>query len=129
MHVQDDIKISEQGINLNKVTKSKAKIATVWAGAPAYYSRRAMIDLLGKNDREIASRQPIGKFYPGHNKWDYDYSIKILKPDVVYQLWKGSEFFKPTLFKLGYVKKCFFNQAAYFLNKSENINWFLLDDC
>jgi len=31
---------------------------------------------------------PKGGFYPGHMKWDYDYSIGTLKPDVVVELYR-----------------------------------------
>jgi hypothetical protein len=48
--------------------------------------------LLGKNDATIAREpmhlDPKGGFYPGHMKWDYDYSIGTLKPDVVVELFR-----------------------------------------
>jgi hypothetical protein len=56
--------------------------------------------LLGKNDVKIAhldARSTGGLFYslanfrPGHMKWDYDYSIGELKPDVVVQLWGNTD--------------------------------------
>ena len=33
----------------------------------------------------------IADIRPGHMKWDYDYSIGQLKPDVVVQLWGDSQ--------------------------------------
>jgi arabinofuranosyltransferase len=125
-----DIEMSKRGSYLKKVTKEKAVIATVWAGAPAYYSERTMIDLLGKSDREIASMKPIGKIHPGHNKWNYEYSIGTLMPDVVVQLFSHSDSDKEKLKEWGYVEKCFLNeQKAYFLMRSETIDWPLLTEC
>ena len=48
IHVQDDVKVSKQVINLNKTTRLEEKIATVFAGGPVYCSRRGMIDLQEK---------------------------------------------------------------------------------
>jgi hypothetical protein len=76
-------------------TTPQAKLAVVSAGSIPYFSGRPSIDLLGKNDRFIA-HQPnhlpasIADIRPGHMKWDYDYSIGQLKPDVIVQLWGDS---------------------------------------
>lgn len=130
MHVKDDFKMYQQGVYLEKITTEKAIIATVWAGTPAYYSKRSMIDLLGKSDREIASRKPIGKIYPGHNKWDYNYSIGLLRPDVIFQLWYPTKADKEMIIKWGYIEKCFLHeQPGYFLVRSAAVRWSLLKDC
>jgi hypothetical protein len=57
------------------------------AGQISYYSNRYAIDLLGKNDPVIAQSPPSTAFRPGHNKWDYDYSISNLKPDLIADEW------------------------------------------
>lgn len=130
MHVKEDLSMSKRGAYLKQVTKERAVIATVWAGAPAYYSERSMIDLLGKSDREIASMKPFGKMYPGHNKWNYEYSIGILRPDVVFQLWYNNDGVQEKLKEWGYVEKCFLNERmGYFLMRSEEIHWSLLKKC
>jgi arabinofuranosyltransferase len=80
---------------LTKITAPEATIAVVWAGAIPYFSQRPAIDLLGKNDRTIArtkahlpdSGSRYTAFYPGHMKWDYDYSIRQLQPDVIVQFY------------------------------------------
>jgi arabinofuranosyltransferase len=129
-HVKDDFEMSMRGVYLKKVTTERAVIATVWAGAPAYHSERRMIDLLGKSDREIASIKPIGKIYPGHNKWNYEYSIGLLRPDVVFQLWHHTDSDKERLKEWGYEEKCFLNERmGYFLMRSEAIHWSLLTEC
>jgi hypothetical protein len=51
---------------------------------------------LGYNDRVLARRPPAepitwasaDQFHPGDMKYDYDYSIDVLKPDIVLQMWK-----------------------------------------
>lgn len=89
----------ERALLLSQFTKPRAKIAVVWSGAMTYFSDRSCIDLLGKNDKRIARevgrmesglRRFIG-FWPGHNKWNYSYSIGQLKPDVITQLWKRGQ--------------------------------------
>ena len=84
---------------LNKITAPQASLAVVSAGAIPYFTDRYAIDLLGKNDPYIAHLKAYGAgnifnletFRPGHMKWDYDYSIGQLKPDVVVQLWGDSD--------------------------------------
>jgi hypothetical protein len=90
----------EQALWLERNTKPGASIAVTWAGITPYFTNdRTFIDLFGKADKHIArmegrywsgSRKGLG-FMPGHNKWDYDYSIGQLKPDVIAQLVKHDE--------------------------------------
>lgn len=74
-------------IKIKEITTADAKIAVGWAGAPPYFSDRFSIDLLGKNDAYIAHQKARGGwgglFDPGHNKYDWSYSIGELKPDMV----------------------------------------------
>ena len=80
---------------LKKITTPDASIAVVSAGAIPYFSDLEAIDLLGKNDSVIAHEpsrgasgiKSVSDFRPGHMKWNYDYSIGQLKPDVIVQLW------------------------------------------
>ena len=89
---QEDVEIA---LNLAEITTPRASIAVVTAGAIPYFADRYAIDLLGKSDARIARLDAITddglggikNFRPGHMKWDYDYSIGELKPDVVAQLW------------------------------------------
>jgi hypothetical protein len=89
----------EQALWIDHNTKPEARIAIAWAGIQPYFSDRYYIDLYGKCDKYIArtegkywsgSRKGLG-FVPGHTKWDYDYSIGKLQPDVVAQLIKHIE--------------------------------------
>ena len=110
-------------------------MAVIFAGAPIYFSNRPAIDLLGKNDAYIANLKPnfddfVGEwnssFYPGHNKWDLNYSIGYLKPDMVAQSWG-----KTSVQDLGYEKFCLIGTSrSYFFNsKSKNLRWNKLEYC
>jgi len=87
------------GLALHQVTAPEAVIAVVTAGNIPYFSERTCVDLLGKNDPVIAqgparinsSLFEPGNYRPGHNKWNYAYSIGELQPDVVAQIWEGTD--------------------------------------
>jgi hypothetical protein len=85
---------------IEKITTPDASIAVVAAGTVPYLTDRPSIDLLGKNDPVIARTEthlpnaPMARltnFRPGHSKWDYDYSIGELKPDLIVQLWEDAD--------------------------------------
>lgn len=87
------------GLTLRNVTTENAVIAVVTAGNIPYFSERRAVDLLGKNDPIIA-RGPAhinsslfepGNWRPGHNKWNYAYSIGELQPDVIAQIWENTD--------------------------------------
>jgi hypothetical protein len=88
---EDYVKIA---LALDKITTPQTTVALVSAGNIPYFSNFIAIDLLGKSDPVIA-RTPMHiaggyeDFRPGHNKWDYDYSIGVLQPDLVIQLWEA----------------------------------------
>jgi hypothetical protein len=78
----------------------EASLAVVTAGVIPYFTDNPAIDLLGKNDAYIAhldSHLPEGAwaklsdYRPGHSKWDYEYSITQLRPDVIVQLWEDAD--------------------------------------
>lgn len=86
-------------LEIKRITSPDATIAVVSAGVIPYFTDRFAIDLLGKNDPMIAHSPPryLGEitnlelFRPGHMKWDYDYSIGELAPDVIVQLWRDKD--------------------------------------
>jgi hypothetical protein len=82
MH-RTDIQRVQLGLRLQSNTDPSAVIAVHAAGQIPYYSQRTTIDLLGKSDPFIAKGPPAAFFMPGHNKWNYEYSIGVLKPDVI----------------------------------------------
>jgi hypothetical protein len=80
------------GLALKDLTSPDAKIAGP-AGAESYFSDRYTIDILGKTDRYIAHMKSIiqnpEEFRPGHNKWDFSYSIIRCQPDIVTYIGKA----------------------------------------
>jgi len=61
-----------------------------WAGIPAYFSRLPAVDFLGKCDRHI-SHSLAKMYWPGHSKWDWDYILESVRPDVIYEPVRGLE--------------------------------------
>ncbi len=84
-HVSDDARMAEYGRELAACTHEDARLAVVWAGAVPYTSRRACVDLLGKNDPVVARSPVKGRYQPGHDKWNAAHSLGTLRPDVVAQ--------------------------------------------
>lgn len=80
---------------LQRQVEPDATVATAWAGIPAYFSDYKMVDILGFNDRHVArqpSRLPGDEdhptvFRPGHDRWDFDYLLKDVRPDAFFQIW------------------------------------------
>lgn len=118
------------GLALKEVTTPQATIAVVTAGNLPYFSERYSIDLLGKNDPVIAmgparinsSLFEPGNYRPGHNKWNYAYSIGELQPDVVAQTWEGTdEEVEPYL--INYKMYVIDNIPYYFREDSPYVLW------
>jgi len=82
---------------INDTTTSNATVAIHAAGIIEYLTDREAFDVLGKSDKLIAHEpmhippdQPLIDFRPGHNKWDYAYTIGVLKPDVIIEVFDGT---------------------------------------
>jgi hypothetical protein len=74
----------ELGLLMRQSLPRQAVIADFWAGSVLYFSERPGIDLLGKMDAHIArTTAHDGANVPGHNKYDFSYSLGELKPDIV----------------------------------------------
>ncbi len=78
-----DIRRVRTGLHIAENTSPEAVIAVHAAGQIPYFSERTTIDLLGLNDPLVAKGRARGEFYPGHNKWNYEYSIGELLPDLI----------------------------------------------
>jgi hypothetical protein len=80
---------------LSRMVEPNAMVATAWAGIPAYFSDYRLVDILGFNDRHVArspSRIPgdedhPAQYRPGHDRWDFDYLLKEVRPDAFFQVW------------------------------------------
>ncbi|MFO0742987.1 MAG: acyltransferase [Labilithrix sp.] len=71
----DEARYTRTGLLIQAETKPDFRIAVAAAGATPYFAQRPTEDLLGKNDKYIAHLAPRGVFSPGHDKWDYSYSL------------------------------------------------------
>ncbi len=72
---QDEARYTRLGLLIRESTAPDFRLAVAAAGATPYFAQRPTEDLLGKNDRHIAKLAPRGVFSPGHDKWDYSYSL------------------------------------------------------
>jgi arabinofuranosyltransferase len=92
-----------QALHLRAVTTPDATVAVMRAGTIPYFSARHSIDLLGKNDAQIAhgpaAAEAIGylDFRPGHMKFDFAHSIGQRQPDVIVQLRRRTALAQPYL--------------------------------
>ena len=86
----------DKALALREITTEKATIGVNRAGTVPYYSERYAIDFLGKSDKYIARLSPdlsgmqgwSGMLsVPGHNKYDLNYSIKLLQPTSI-EYWR-----------------------------------------
>jgi arabinofuranosyltransferase len=82
-----DIRRVRAGLAIAANTSPDTLIAVHAAGQIPYYSGRRTVDLLGLNDPVVAKGPLAGAFYPGHDKWNYDYSIGELRPDLIADNW------------------------------------------
>ena len=98
--VDFNLENTNRAIALLEVTKEDATIGVTAAGVHPYFSGRYAIDFLGKMDKYIA-RLPAdisgGVAYgsilswPGHNKYDLEYSILELRPTYIQKLSWGRQ--------------------------------------
>jgi len=79
----DEARYTRLGILIRETTPKDLRIAVAAAGATPYFAQRPTEDLLGKNDRVIAKLEPRGVFSPGHDKWDYHYSLGERKAELI----------------------------------------------
>jgi hypothetical protein len=79
----DEARYGRLGLLIAATTAKSTRLAVVAAGATPYFSMRPSEDMLGKNDPVIAKRPPVGVFSPGHDKWDYHYSLGQRGPDIM----------------------------------------------
>ena len=108
VNVADDARMTRFALTLRQTTEPTATTAVVWAGALPYFSHRPAIDLLGKSDPVIAHLDPLDRpLQPGHTKWDYEYSMNQLRPDVVAQV------FSPQAGTLDQIREWGYTEVAH----------------
>jgi hypothetical protein len=119
-------------IVLNDITTGDATIGVFWAGTIPYYTDLKAIDFLGKSDSNIASLSPdlsgaVGwngmTSVPGHNKYDLEYSIKVLQPTYVQGFRWGQDYLGDVKYskytKVGYKDII----SLYLLSESPYVLW------
>jgi len=120
----------EEALALRAITTEDATIAVTRAGTIPYFADRPSIDELGKSDRHLAhelSRVPPGwrgflEFRPGHSKFDYRYSVDLLAPDVIVQLWDHREEVAPYL-RRSYTALSITGTCVYARTASPHVRW------
>jgi hypothetical protein len=128
LHVEQNRLMVQRVFLIDQWTTEKATLGVQWAGIIPYFSGRSAVDLLGKNDRDIAKltmhRGPgLRWFYPGHLKWDLDYSLDELKPDVVTQAWHRGEEGSDEIVKRGYRRVELDGLEVYLREGSPHVRW------
>jgi hypothetical protein len=95
---------AEAGVALAQSTPRTATVAVIGGGNTPFFDHRPSIDLLGYSDHVVATGKPhqLEWFQPGHDKWDYAYSIGKLRPDVVLGLFDPTRTDFANMTKWGY---------------------------
>jgi len=87
LYINHDNRLAQLGMKIKSITTSDAIVAFFSAGNTPYFSERDGIDLFGCNDRVVSHQlvkiNAYNEFVPGHNKYDFSYSIGEFHPDVV----------------------------------------------
>jgi hypothetical protein len=98
--------VARYGAALASSTAPGTTVAVSGAGNITFFDHRRSIDLLGFSDHFIATSKPHSipgvPFQPGHDKWDYDYSIGQLRPDAIFGLFYPSSADLRNLTRWGY---------------------------
>ncbi len=99
----DEARYGRLGILIAATTAKETRLAVVAAGATPYFSMRPSEDMLGKNDAHIAKLAPVGVFSPGHDKWDYEYTLGERHPDIMIEKLDTTPEEERYIASLGYV--------------------------
>jgi hypothetical protein len=139
IYVSGQEKILRIALFAKQITTPQATVLAVAAGGVPYFSERTTYDLLGKSDSLIAHEamhiDPTASlidFRPGHNKWDYGHSIGDLKPDLIPEIWAGTQaeadpYLKDyTVIQMDQFKQWLPNGVMYVRTGSPNIRWDLI---
>lgn len=102
-YIDGDEHYARLGVALSELTSPAATIAVVSAGSLVYFSDRPAVDLLGKSDVHVAHTAPQDvPFVPGHVKYDYEWSIGRLRPDLVVAVYGDAAAARAALDDTGY---------------------------
>jgi hypothetical protein len=124
------------GLALKQVTTDTATVGVFRAGAIPYFAERRGVDFLGKCDPHIARLPPdlsgasgrLGmRAWPGHSKYDLNYSILGLRPTYVERVQRGAQNVEPIAAQL-YTKAFYRGVRLNLLRQSPDVLWGRLDE-
>jgi peptidoglycan/LPS O-acetylase OafA/YrhL len=101
---KDEANYTRLGLLIRETTPPELRMAVAAAGATPYFAQRPTEDLLGKNDRHVAKLAPRGVFSPGHDKWDYEYSLGERNADLIVETVDVNEKDEAYIESLGFEK-------------------------
>jgi len=106
----------QNGLFIKAHTPLNASIGDSWAGVTAYFSGRRGIDFLGKCEPHVARMSVASEgTVPGHNKFDFDYSLGTLRPDFVIASFKlpvtDAEMAEDARGDYAFIGRLYFNEA------------------
>jgi len=125
--------VAAEGVQLRATTAPGTSVAVYQAGNIVFFDHRVGVDLYGYSDPVIARTTPHTSAYfppgagtttgttlpitfkPGHDKWDYDYSVGMLRPDVVVGILNVTPADQALFTRLGYRKGTVLRRQAYYL--------------
>jgi hypothetical protein len=123
------------GLALNQVTTEMATAGVFRAGAIPYFAERRGVDFLGKSDPHVARLPPdvsgassrLGmRAWPGHSKYDLNYSIFGLRPTYVERVQRGAQNVEPRAAQI-YTRAFYRGVRLNLLKGSPDVRWDQLD--
>jgi len=134
IYVPGNERYTRDGLIIRQITQPSAKVAVIAAGNICYFSHRTCIDMLGKSDPVIAHggiQVPPDadwrELRPGHIKFNYQYSIATLKPDVVVDIHHSTRDIAEKYLKEDYTVALLNKHPVYFRKDSTRIDWVQLE--
>ncbi len=89
-HLKDDASMGKMAFKSREIIPDGAKVVSVWAGTFPYFMPKVdFIDPLGKMDKYIARTLPRHPFFPGHTKWDWQYTLETYKPNYIFGIYES----------------------------------------
>ncbi len=134
IYVPGNERYTRDAIIIRKLTQPDASVAVIAAGNICYFSHRYCIDLVGKSDPVIARggiQVPLDadwrELQPGHIKFNYQYSIGTLKPDVVVEIRRSTGDIAEKYLDEEYIMAKVNTHPMYFRKDSTKIDWVQLE--
>jgi len=88
-HIRDDASMAITAFKSREIIPDGSTAVSVWAGTLPYFLPKVdFIDPLGKMDKYIARTEPRRPFFPGHTKWDWQYTLNTYKPKYIFGIYQ-----------------------------------------